>query len=209
MLDWRKHFGTYNRKLIIMRFQKYRTKAAVVFTAAFFMACTTDRTMGELSEHNARKDSATIEIAHEVTITYTDSATLRAIISAPVMKRFPEKDNPRLEMPEGVRATFFDGIGDTSSRLFARYAMHYEKEDRIEIRDSVRVLNRKDEEIKTDELIWDKKKRRVTSDKPVRVRIRDEKIIMAEGFESDESFLNYTFTKVTGVVYLDEEISSE
>jgi LPS export ABC transporter protein LptC len=192
-----------------MLFQKHRTKAAVILTAAFFMACTTDHTMEELSEHNARKDSSTVEIANEVTITYTDSAILRAIISAPVMKRFPDKDNPRLEMPNGVRAIFFDGIGDTSSRLDARYAMHYEKEDRIEIRDSVRVLNRNDEEIKTDELIWDKKKRRVTSDKPVRVRIRNEKIIMAEGFESDESFLNYKFTKVTGIVYLVEEISGE
>ena len=78
-----------------------------------------------------------------------------------------------------------------------------------EVKTLSHLTNKNGEEIKTDELIWDKKKRRVTSDKPVRVRIRDEKIIMAEGFESDESFLNYTFTKVTGVVYLDEEISGE
>lgn len=188
---------------------KHITKAAVVLTAAFFMACSTDHTVGELSELNALKDSLSVEVANDVVITYTDSAILRAIIAAPVMKRFPDKDDPRLEMPNGVRATFFDDMGDTSSRLDARYAMHYEKEDRIEIRDSVCVLNRKDEEIKTDELIWDKKKRRVTSDKPVRVRIRNEKIIMAEGFESDESFLNYKFTKVTGIVYLDEEIGGE
>jgi hypothetical protein len=87
--------------------------------------------------------------------------------------------------------------------------MHYEKEDKIEIRDSVRVVNRNDEEIKSDELIWDKKARRVTSKKPVRVRIRDEKIISAEGFESDESFLNYKFSRVTGVVFLDEDESTE
>lgn len=49
----------------------------------------------------------------------------------------------------------------------------------------------------------------VTSDKTVRVRIRNEKIIIAEGFESDESFLNYKLTKVTGVVYLNDEISPE
>ena len=65
--------------------------------------------------------------------------------------------------------------------------------------------SRNDEEIKTDELIWDKKLRRITSQKPVRVRIRNEKIIMAEGFESDESFLNYKFSRVTGMVYLDED----
>jgi hypothetical protein len=41
------------------------------------------------------------------------------------------------------------------------------------------------------------------------VRIRNEKIILAEGFESDEDFLNYKFTKVTGIVYLDKEIGEE
>jgi hypothetical protein len=48
----------------------------------------------------------------------------------------------------------------------------------------------------------------VTSKKPVRVKIRDEKIISAEGFESDESFLNYKFSRVTGVVYLNEDQST-
>lgn len=188
-----------------MLFSEHITKAAVLFTAAFFMACSSDRSAQDMSDFNATMDSLSVEVANKVQITYTDSAVRRATIAAPVMKRFPDKKDPRLEMPEGVHAVFFDGMGDTSSQLDAKYAMHYEKEDRIEIRDSVRVLNRNDEEIKTDELIWDKKKRRVTSDKPVRVRIRNEKIILAEGFESDEDFLNYKFTKVTGIVYLDEE----
>ena len=192
-----------------MLIRKNISKAAVVITAAFFMACGTDQTVEDISERTARKDSLSVEVAKVVTVTYTDSAELRAEIKAPVMKRYVDKENPRMEMPAGVHATFYDENGDTTSQLDAKYAMQYEKDDRIEIRDSVRVLNKKDEEIKTDELIWDKKKRRVTSDKPVRVRIRNEKIILAEGFESDEDFLNYKFTKVTGIVYLDEEIEEK
>ncbi|MFT4597775.1 MAG: LPS export ABC transporter protein LptC [Bacteroidia bacterium] len=185
-------------------------KAAILSMAAFLFSCGNDSSeIADMSERNAIRDSLTVEIAQHVTITYTDSAILRATIAAPLMKRFPDKENPRLEMPEGVHAVFFDGIGDTSSVLDAKYAMHFEKDDRIEIRDSVVVLNRNDEEITTDELIWDKKKRTVTCDRPVRVRIRNEKIIKAEGFESDESFLNYKFKKVTGIVYLDEEIDTE
>lgn len=192
-----------------MLLHTYITKAAVLITAAFFMACSPEHTVEELSELNSLKDSLSVELAYKVTITYTDSAELRAKINAPTMKRYVDKENPRLEMPDGVNAIFYDEMGDTSSQLDAKYAMQYEIDDRIEIRDSVRVLNKNDEEIKTDELIWDKKKRRVTSDKPVRVRIRNEKIILAEGFESDEDFLNYKFTKVTGIVYLDEEKDEE
>jgi LPS export ABC transporter protein LptC len=192
-----------------MKLQNKISKAAIVLIAAFFMACGNEQAeIDQQSELNEKRDSLSVEIARDVTITYTDSAILRAKISAPMMKRFPDKDNPRLEMPEGVHADFYDGEVEVQSSLTANYAMHFEKEDRIEIRDSVRVINKNDEEIKTDELIWDKKKRRVTSDKPVRVRIRNEKIIKAQGFESDESFMNYTFKKVTGVVYLNDDVAT-
>ncbi len=181
------------------------TKAALIFIgAAFFMSCGSNHTSEEIVKHNRLSDSLSVEVADSVKITYTDSAVLRAEIEAPEMKRFPDEENPRLEMPKGVKATFFNDISEVTSTLTARYAIHHEKEDRIEIRDSAVVLNKNDEEIRTDELIWDKKNRTVTSDKPVRVRIRDEKIIKAQGFESDEDFLNYKFTKVTGIVYLNE-----
>lgn len=181
-------------------------QAAIVTIAAFFIGCSSNHSIDEMEAYHQLRDSLTVEVAEQVEIIYTDSAVLRAKIKAPLMKRFPDKENPKLEMPEGVNATFYNEINEVTSRLTAKYAIHNEKEDIIEIRDSVIVVNKNDEEIRTDELIWDKKNRRVTSDKPVRVRIRDEKIIKAEGFESDEDFLNYKFTKVTGIVYLDEEI---
>lgn len=181
-------------------------QAAIVTIAAFFIGCSSNHSVDEMEAYHQLRDSLTVEVAEQVEIIYTDSAVLRAKIKAPLMKRFPDKENPKLEMPEGVNATFYNDINEVTSRLTAKYAIHNEKEDIIEIRDSVIVVNKNDEEIRTDELIWDKKNRRVTSDKPVRVRIRDEKIIKAEGFESDEDFLNYKFTKVTGIVYLDEEI---
>lgn len=178
----------------------------MVIIAAFLMSCSGGtKSIEDMSELNKQRDSLTVEIAEDVQIVYTDSALLRAKIDAPIMKRYPDQEKPRLEMTEGVVATFYNEISEVTSTLTAKYAIHYEKEDVIEIRDSVVVLNKNDEEIHTDELIWDKKKRRVTSDKPVRVRIRDEKIIKAEGFESDEKFLDYRFKKVTGVVYLDED----
>lgn len=182
-------------------------KAIAVLAIVFLFGCKPNHSADVLSQLNQQLDSLSVEVAQNVYITYTDSAILRATIKAPVLKRFPDKKNPRMEMPDGVLAVFYDSNGDTTSTLNSKYAMHHEKEDKIEIRDSVRVVNRNDEEIKTDELIWDKKARKVTSKKPVRVRVRDEKIISAEGFESDESFLNYKFTRVTGVVYLDEEES--
>jgi LPS export ABC transporter protein LptC len=179
---------------------------AIIFIIAFVVSCGPTHTEEEIVNFNQKQDSLSIEVAKDVKIVYTDSAILRAKIFAPTMKRKPDAEDPYVEMPDGVKANFFNEFGEIQSSLSAKYAINYERKDLIEIRDSVRVININDEEFKTDELVWDKKNRTVSSDKPVRVRIRDEKIIMADGFESDESFIKYTFKKVTGIVYLDEEV---
>jgi hypothetical protein len=64
------------------------------------------------------------------------------------------------------------------------------------------IHNINDEEIRTDELYWDKTKRFIYSDKNVRIRIRDEKILLGEGFESNETFTRYKIKQLTGVVNL-------
>ena len=107
-------------------------KAAVLITAAFLVSCDkSGQTVQELSKLNKQRDSLTVEVANDVKIIYTDDAILRAKIAAPVMKRFPDKNNPRMEMPKGVKANFFDEFGEIQSSLTARYAMHYERDDRI------------------------------------------------------------------------------
>lgn len=150
-----------------------------------------------------------VEIAENVKIIYTDSAVLRAKIFAPVMKRYPTAEDPYLEMPDGVKANFFDALGVIQSSLAAQYAVNYEEKDMIIIRDSVRVINKHDEEIKTDELIWLKKERRIYSEKPVRIRVRDEKILIGEGFESNETFTKYSIKKLTGTIKITENQEHE
>ncbi|MDB9883091.1 hypothetical protein OAD66_08175, partial [Bacteroidia bacterium] len=85
-----------------MSFLNKITKAAIVIIAAFFVSCSGDKSVEDISEYNKQRDSLTVEIANDVEIVYTDSAILRAKIIAPTMKRFPDKSNPRLEMPDGV-----------------------------------------------------------------------------------------------------------
>jgi LPS export ABC transporter protein LptC len=193
--------GKYTKRITLLK--------AATLVAAFLVSCQPDKSVADLEEHNRQMDSLQIERATDVAIVYTDSAELRAKIMAPVLNRNPEKKNPYVEMPNGIKAEFYGPDETLQSTLTANYAINYEKKDVVEIRDSVRVLNKNDEEIKSNELIWNKKDRKVYSDKPVRVRIRDEKIIKAQGFESDESFLRYSFKKVTGIVYLKEDPKTE
>ena len=182
---------------------------AAILIAAFFFSCQSEYSSEELVDLAAVEDSLSVETARDVQITYTDSAILRAKIFAPTMKRFPKAEEARTEMPDGVSAQFFGPSGDIQSRLTANYAISYDDEERILMRDSVRVVNKFDEEIKSDELIWDKEERRIYSDKGVRIRIRDEKILIGQGFESNESFTKYRIKRLTGTIRINEENQDE
>ena len=182
---------------------------AVILITAFLFSCNTKYSSEELVNLAEHADSLSVETATDVEIVYTDSAILRAKIFAPIMKRYPAKDSPYTEMPAGVSAQFFGPNGGIQSTLTANYAISEDSKDVITIKDSVRVINKFDEEIKSNELIWDKESRRIYSSKPVRIRVRNEKILIGEGFESNESFTKYAIKKLTGTIRISEENQDE
>jgi LPS export ABC transporter protein LptC len=177
---------------------------AAFLLAAFMLSCSTKYSSKELVNMGQMHDSLSVEVAEEVQIVYTDSGLLRAKIMAPQMERFTNRKDPYVEMKHGVKARFYDPTGAEQSRLSANYAINYEEKGQIIMRDSVRVINRFDEEIKTDELIWDETDRRIYSDKKVRIRQGTEKILVGEGFESNEGFTKYRVKKLTGVIKLED-----
>ena len=70
---------------------------------------------------------------------------------------------------------------------------------------NVHIQTQKGENFDTELLYWDQNKKRVYSDKAVRVEQVD-RIIYAEGFESNEQMTKYTFFKVNNTIfYVDEE----
>lgn len=66
------------------------------------------------------------------------------------------------------------------------------------------IRNLKGEKFDTDLLFWDQNKKKVYSDRQVRIEQPDQ-IIYAVGFESDEQMTKYKFFKTNGIFYIDEE----
>ena len=66
------------------------------------------------------------------------------------------------------------------------------------------VVNKKGEQLNTEELYWDEKKETIYSEVFVKITT-DEEIIMGEGFEADQNFTNYTLSKVTGQITIEDD----
>lgn len=171
----------------------------------FFYSCQTT-TPSELKQFAEKADSLSVETAYDVKIRYTDSAILKATIEAPVMTNHPTAADPYMEMPEGLKANFYDKTGAKESFLSANYGINYTEKRLIQLRSDVLVINEKGEELHSEELFWDQAKQKIYTNKMVKI-IRDGETIRGQGLESNENFTKYRILKPVGQVKVkDQEV---
>lgn len=183
-----------------MRFGK--TSLIVIISSIIgFSAC--QKTSMEDVELITKEHEIPNETALDVEFVFSDSGTVKAKISAPLMELF-RGEKPFTEMKNGLEATFYDQKGRANAFLTSKYGKRYTNEKLIELKDSVVVVNIKGDTLKTQELYWDERKDKVYSKRAVRVKTDDE-IIYSNGFESDPTFSYYKFYKITGTFSLAKE----
>lgn len=157
----------------------------------------------EAKELRLKQESIPVEKGHGITVTYTDSAELQARVKAQTIQRFEKDGNNRLEMPDGVTAYFYNDRGERSSTLTSNYGVRYPDKGRTIVKDSVVVVNKEGDTLRTERMVWNERKNFIRSRSDVTVKTPQE-IIYAEGFRSNPSFTEYEFYKITGTVTLDQ-----
>lgn len=131
---------------------------------SLFLSCT-----NEVQDINAlfTDQELLTEVATDVEILYSDSSYVRVKIEAPKMIRHLENKENVEEFPDGVNVTFYNEAGRAQSWLEANYAIRKEKEGKVYVKDDVLVYNKKDDKMRSLELIWDEKEKIIHTEKPV------------------------------------------
>lgn len=172
----------------------------LLFALLCFAAC--ENELEEVEQFMEKKD-VTIETAKEVEILYSDSAKVRVKITAPVLYFHRDPKNPHKEFPNGVAVDFFGSNFEVTSRLTAKKAFQYDRKYQVEVQDSVVLVGSSNDTLFTEQLIWDERKEKITSNKFVRISQPDE-IIYGYGFESNQDLTNYRIFSVTGRMRVEE-----
>ena len=122
---------------------------------------------------------------------------------APVMNNY-YGENPYIEFPKGIVVASYSK-GEKNSTLTADYAISEEHTQRYEAHKNVVIVDLvKQESIKTEKIIWDKKNKRIYSDVEVTRIKADGTVTMGDGFESDEQFTNYAIKNPRGEILVEE-----
>ena len=160
-------------------------------------ACKTDP---EKVKAVTQKQNLPLQTAHDIDVIYTDSAKIKIHLTAPQVEEF-NGASPYTEMAKGVRVEFYEEDGTVDSYLTSNYAIRRERDQIMEAKNDVVVINTKGEKLNTEHLIWDGVKRRIYTEAAVKITTADQ-IIMGTGLESDEMFNNYEIKNITGTFLL-------
>ena len=170
--------------------------AAIISGCLFISAC-------ENPDEEIRKATSKrigVEEAKEVSINYTIGGKIKARLTAPVMFRYADTV-PYLEFPKTLHADFYDNNMEIESKLDAHYARYMETENKVFLKDSVRVINGKGDTLYSQELYWDRSQpgKEFYTDKPVRIRTKTH-LIDGTGLDAPQDFSDWHIVHPRGFV---------
>ena len=127
----------------------------------------------------------------------SNSGKMKAKLTTPVMLRYLY-DSPRIEFPKRLHVDFYDTLTTIESQLNARYGRYLENDNKVFLRDSVVVFNRKHDTLWCDELYWDQYKGTFHTDKPVVLSQANprQKIYSSKGLDADQNFTWFTLHEI-------------
>lgn len=166
-----------------------------------FISCETDRNeIMALGKKTVMPDLT----GKGVTMLYSDSTVLKIKLLTPQMQKYEKGvKEPVTIMPKGLFVTFYDDKGKEATTLKADYGVRYEKTKRMEVKYNVEVININGEKLNTEHLVWDEKKKKITSDAFVKITTAKE-IIMGKGLEANQDFTQYEIKEITGSIRIDD-----
>lgn len=157
-----------------------------------------------LGEAITERDSLPIMDTRGVTTLVSDSGITRYRINTEVWQMYDRKDPSYWAFEKGIYLEKFDSLFQIEASIESDTAYFYDKKKLWKLMGNVHVQNLKGEKFDTELLYWDQNKKKVYSDKRVRIEQPDQ-IIYAWGFESNEQMTKYKFFKTDGIFYVDEQ----
>jgi len=160
-----------------------------IFFLLLLFSCSNES--GEVKKILAKKNFKQ-EIAEEVTILYSDSAIVKVRITSPTLKRYELRGESYDEFPNGLLVEFLNENKKVKSWLIADYAVRKENDKKIFVENNVKLYNKRNDQLLTDELIWDEKLEQLYTNKAVKIvqpSIGDTSF--GFGFKADQEFTRF------------------
>ncbi len=145
-----------------------------------------------------------IRSSTNVIYTFTDSGKVKNVLVATNLDQYQEGDSTYSRISNGFSLTFYDESGEFDGVLTAQNGYISNDNSIMLAQDSVVFVNRLEETLNTEELIWHQDSATVSTNKLVIID-RGDLVIYGKGLESNQNFTNYEIIEPSGVININED----
>ncbi len=176
------------------------TLTLVIFMTGVFFSCENSL---ETIKTITQEDTLAALQAFNVDYTRTDTGQIQVRLLSPLMEKYGGNDAYTV-FPEGFEVMFYDSTGNVSSSMKANYGIMYEKSKNMRARNDVVVKNfETNEQLFTENLFWDRKKKTIRSGTFVKI-VTPDKVIYGDSLTASESFRNHEIFNIRGELEFDD-----
>lgn len=170
-----------------------------------FMLVSCENEMSKIKNFSSTEELPSLT-AEGFEMLFSDSTVIRFKLQTPEFIRHDNVDEkePYTEFPKGMKLEQFDAKMNIVSSITALYAKNFDSDDRWEAKNNVIAINLKGDTLKTEYLVWDRKKGKIYSDQFVKI-IQKDQIYTGVGFESNQDFSEYHIKNLKGHMYVNVE----
>jgi LPS export ABC transporter protein LptC len=191
-------------ELLLRRSVQLSILYSALLVLLFFSSCENDPKEIE----NWTKKAELREEAKTIESYLSQSGVMKAKLVAPLMYRY-QRDTVFTEFPNTLHVDFYDDSVRVESWLTAKYGIYYDNMNKVFLRDSVMVINKDGDTLRTPELWWDQNQQKFYTDKPSRIDGKDKHIYCRDGIDAPQDMKVFTCHFPTGPFNLKEGIMTQ
>ena len=109
-----------------------------------------------------------------------------------------------LKNPKGLKLTLYNYDNKVISTASSSYARLYDNNNKVDLSDSVVLINQNNHKLLTEHIVWDIESEVLSTDENVTI-ITENEIIHGEGFVTSNKFKTYQIQNIKGIINIDDE----
>ena len=182
---------------------KLINKTLVIIAITTFFSCDDSSTL--LKQINTFNENP-VGIAYDINMTYTDSASIKARLEAPVHLDFSHLSFKYSEFPDGLKVIFYNEQNQENT-VYADYGILYNQTKIVDLQGNVVLLSYDGSRLETDQMYWDAEKEWLFTEEPFLFQNNDYNLA-ANRLDTNKEFSKFQTGKLSGRIALEEKKDS-
>ena len=182
---------------------KLVNKTLVIIAITTFFSCDDSSTL--LKQINTFNENP-VGIAYNINMTYTDSASIKARLEAPVHLDFSHLSFKYSEFPDGLKVIFYNEQNQENT-VYADYGILYNQTKIVDLQGNVVLLSYDGSRLETDQMYWDAEKEWLFTEEPFLFQNNDYNLA-ANRLDTNKEFSKFQTGKLSGTIAVEEKKDS-